>query len=541
MALDRELYAFEKCESQISGYNETSNETSCEKVSHKSLNELLHEGHNCWRITSANSGRFLIDGASYYEEIHHAILNAQKEIIIAGWELAADLNLVPESLAGNRPTQLAELLRYVLDENSDLRVYILIWDAFPFFAFDRQTKHRLRKAYKHDRLHLHFHKFLPTFASFHQKLVVIDDNVAFCGGIDLAANRIDTPEHSIYGKKRSLGHIPIHDVQIRLDGEAAKGLGELLKDDWQKATGHRIERTNRISDKRIPETAVKPLDLGSGASRDFSQARVAISRTRALYGQQECHREIEQALIDLISAAQKEIYIETQYLSSKSVGIALEQALQKPEGPEIIIVTSCIHLGWWEKRTLGAFRNRILDALKKSDRYGRLGVFYPALPEATYGVKVHSKILVIDDLYAMVGSANLTNRSMGFDSECSVILDASGESESGTLRGPIEGFKHQLVSEHLGLSLEEFIEERKQCDSLLRLIHKYDSWKRALRPLRAEHEDIFARILVTRKWSDPDEGLSLERKVASYIQKQARAQIPLTSNKRQLSEGSNRA
>src|SRR3546814_14781470 len=89
-------------------------------------------------------------------------------------------------------------------------------------------------------------KMLPVGASHHQKVVVADDAVAFCGGLDLTIKRWDTPEHLPQHPLRrdpaGQDYQPFHDVQMMVDGEAAAALGDLARRRWKRVTRESLDR-----------------------------------------------------------------------------------------------------------------------------------------------------------------------------------------------------------------------------------------------------------------------------------------------------------
>ena len=93
----------------------------------------------------------------------------------------------------------------------------------------------------HSRVRFYMDDKHPVGASQHQKIVVVDDAVAFSGGLDLRKWRWDTPEHHIDDQRRvdpdGKPYPPFHDVQMVVDGAAAAALGQLARERWQRATG----------------------------------------------------------------------------------------------------------------------------------------------------------------------------------------------------------------------------------------------------------------------------------------------------------------
>ena len=97
-------------------------------------------------------------------------------------------------------------------------------------------------------------------------------------------------------------------------------------------------------------------------------------------------------------------------------------------------------------------RLKLLHMLWRADRHKRFGVFYPVTAKGT-PIYVHAKIMVIDDWLLRVGSSNLNNRSMGFDTECDLAMEARvGSAEDERVRETILMIRHDLLCEHLGVN-----------------------------------------------------------------------------------------
>lgn len=458
------------------------------------------------RLLKVESARLLIDAAEYFRDLYRVLCRAERRIVILGWELSTHVRLISENEAVLGPGELDALLVYLLERTPSLEVKILVWDAFPFFLHQRDSRRVLERAFGHPRLKLCLHRHLPTFASYHQKMVIVDDEVAYVGGIDLAQSRWDTSEHS-FVNKTAHGHVPLHDVQLRVTGPAVQALVRIAAEDWLVAAGEELGAI-RGPQRRRPALV----------DASFSSAKILISRTRAMYRFWPEVHEIGAHLLELIRAAQWRLYIECQYLTSRSIVEELCRSLECNSGPEVILVTSCRHLGWLEKRTLGAIRNQALTQLRRADRCRRLGVFFPKTPDSNVGVLVHSKLLIVDDRFLFIGSANLTNRSLFFDSEIGVTIVASA---CEAARSAIMRFNEQILAEHLGcLSADlRHLNEARERASLLELIHSRQNESRTLKPLGFEEEDWVSRWLVTRKWADPYSPLRGETAVFRLLQR----------------------
>lgn len=158
-------------------------------------------------------------------------------------------------------------------------------------------------------------------------------------------------------------------------------------------------------------------------------------------------RKCEELYLDAIGAAQKQIYIENQYITSHSITGVIAEPLKKPEGPDVILILPESSNGWLEVSLMDQIRAHRLDQLKETDKYDRLRILYP-VDDKRGKIHVHAKVCIIDNKLLRIGSANLTNRSMGTDSECDLAIEAVDE---GPAAEKIAEIRNRLVAEHLGL------------------------------------------------------------------------------------------
>ena len=426
---------------------------------------ILRETRNCWKIANASRAKFFVDGAAYFSALADTFARAEESILILGWDFDSRIRL---KYADNRLDQFPTLGAYLNSlaaRRRRLHIHILVWDFAMIFALDRETTPFFGQEWRrHPRVHLRMDGSHPVGASHHAKIVVIDDNVAFTGGLDLAKGRWDTPEHRAEEPRRADFNgaflPPHHDAQVGVQGEAATALGEMVRKRWWYATGQRL-RSPAPAANRWPE----------GLAPDLTDINVAISRTEPAYSGTKEVREIERLFQDSIAAARRWIYIENQYLSSVAIGDALEKRLCEPDGPEIVIVISQASAGWLEGATMDVLRGRLLKRLVAVDEHHRLRVYCPVLENQSpnCSMSVHSKLMVIDDRVVRVGSANLSNRSMGFDTECDLAIEAADRPEVKTA---IARFRDNLIAEHLGSSAEKVAAVLHRTNSLIATIRE---------------------------------------------------------------------
>ena len=390
---------------------------------------LLCPHRNCWKIVKASRFGLLVDGSSYYTTLSQCIRHARNSVAILAWDLDTRTHLFAKRRRRRRPS-LQRFLREVVERTPELHIYVLTWNFPIIFANVREPELVLgRDPFRHPRIHFKFDSTHPPGASHHQKIVVIDNGIAFCGGMDIAGGRWDTPEHLPNDPRREgkAGPYPAsHDVQAIVDGDAASALGEIVRDRWRLATNESIPMTDGRDNW---PSAVIP---------DMTDVNIGISRTH-----------IERLHLDLISAARASIYIENQYLTSDVIVSALCRRLEEQDGPEILIVLPLNNAGWLEEHTIEVLRFRCIKKLREKDRFKRLRICYPVVPNSGgQSVNVHSKVLIVDDRWLRVGSANLTNRSMRLDTECDLTIEATNREQ----RSQILRMRNRLLSEHLAVS-----------------------------------------------------------------------------------------
>jgi len=440
---------------------------------------ILVEEKNCWRRVRAKRAAFLVDGAAYFAAFAQAALRAQRSILIVGWDFNSRTRLWNGEQPRGVPAVLGNFLDFLVKRKRSLKIHILDWDFPMIYAMDREIPPIFGLGWQPRRhIHLRFDRNFPTGGSQHQKLVVIDDAVAFAGGMDLAADRWDTPDHKADDPRRLIGGMPyppVHDVMIAVDGDAAHALGELARERWRRGTGEKLAAARNGADP-WPEQLVP----------DLSNVMVAISRTEPAYDGRPEVREVDALYVDMLSAATRLIYIENQYFTSSRIGAAIEARLGCEDCPEIVMVLRRSSDGWLEGPTMGTLRAQLLARLRRADRFGRLHVYYPVVPDlGERSINVHAKLCIVDDELARVGSANLNNRSMGFDTECDITVEAEG---SEVVRCAIAGFRNRLLAEHLDVSPAQVAETIEREGSAVAAITALAHGERRLVPL-AETDD----------------------------------------------------
>ena len=457
---------------------------------------ILRPGQNCWRVEPAERAAVVVDGMAFFAAFVEAAARARHSILIVGWDFNSSVRLQPQRRVRNGADRVGTFLDRLVKQRRSLNVYVLDWDFSVIYALERELLPSYRWARQtHRRFHFRLDSCHPLGAAQHQKIVVIDDAIAFVGGFDFASSRWDTPAHDPNDARRidpwGKPYAPYHDVEMAVDGAAAAALGDLVRARWQRATGERLPAPPR------------GLDAWPASLRpDLQGVDVAIARTMPPYDGDHGAREVVALVVDCITAARRWLYVENQYLTSAAVGEALAARLHERDGPEIVILQPRQCQGWLEETTMGVLRARLLRRLLDADRYGRLRVYFPDV--AGLGdrrLTVHAKVLIADDRLLRVGSANLNNRSMGLDSECDLTIDAGADSD---IQAAIAAVRDRLLGEHLGQPRDKVARTLANTGSLIRTIETLGRAARGLRPLDPTVPDWLDQLVPEAAVVDPE-------------------------------------
>lgn len=479
---------------------------------------ILKEGKNCWRKVQADQGAFLIDGCDYFRAFRSALIQARKQVVILGWDFNSQVLLERDGRDDGFPSQLGAFLLALLESRPDLHFYVLLWDFSVIYTMEREWNTFSTPEWEsHPNMHLVRDAQLPVGASHHQKVVLVDNALAFCGGLDLSVLRWDTKEHKVEDPRRvdpdGKPYDPFHDLQLCVTGPAARALGDLCAGRWQRATGKNLPR---IEDPELP------VPWPEGVGVDFENKTVGISRTYAAFEPHPAVYEIEQLHIDIIQAARDFLYFENQYFSSHRLAMALMERLREKDGPEVIIVLTQDTGGWLEENTMGMLRDRLFELLIEADEHGRLRVLYPKAVDGNNEAQVfiHAKVFIADDRWVKIGSSNLSNRSMRVDSEVDLTLEESEHCDW------IKHFRYKLVSTHYDMDQEEFASA----------VEKHARFTDALDAMKSDHSHSLHlfRINVATDWQrqltdsqllDPDEPIDPAQLIQSTLPRETRPDI----------------
>ncbi len=432
-----------------------------------------------WRYAHAERASVIIDAADYFAFMQEAMLATRRRLLLIGWDVDTRIHLArgrrwwQRGWKSGYPKRLGSFIAWLARQRPDLDIRILKWSFGVLSMVGRATMWwDIARWVAHPRITFKFDTAHPIGCSHHQKIAILDDRVAVCGGIDMTDKRWDTRSHDEHDPRRKTpyGHAygPWHDATMMMEGEVAAVLGELAEDRWICAGG------DPLGDIEQPPGSPWPAALAA----QFEDVEIGIARTRAAHRNWDGVDEIEKLYGEHIARARRFIYAESQYFASRVVAEAIIERLRQPDPPEIVVVHPAHADGWLEQQAMDHARAELVRAIEEADEHGRFSIWNPYAGETP--IYVHAKVMVVDDEILRIGSANMNNRSMGLDSECDVFIDSQREGNGHTGKG-IAALRHSLLAEHCGLKEEEVGDLLDRHGSMAALIdHAQDNGPRRL-------------------------------------------------------------
>jgi len=422
----------------------------------------------CWRTGRADRAGLIVDVEAYYAAAREAMAHAKRSIHILGWAWDPETPFTPTAPGQGEPERWGPVVRSIADAHPELDVRLLIWkSSLPIAATQNFFPHKARACFEGSRVQFRLDSSIPLGACHHQKVIVIDDRLAFCGGCDVGPDRWDTLLHHDDDERRrkrdNKSYFECrHETMAVVDGEAARNLGQLFRHRWERSCGEILP----------PPADDEPGGHDpwpSGIEVAFRRACVGLARSEPKWRHYSEVRETERLHLASIAAAERLIYMENQYFASPIMAEALAARLSARRGPEVVLVSTQHSPSWFDQMTMDRTRLLFLKRLREADRYGRLTAVCPVTPRGR-SIIVHSKLTIIDDQLVRVGSANLNNRSTGFDTECDLAIEA----EDDASRAAIAAFRAHLVAHWVGRSDAEFASAFAEHGGLAKAIQAMD-------------------------------------------------------------------
>eukprot|EP00026_Physarum_polycephalum_P002524 Phypoly_transcript_02531.p1 GENE.Phypoly_transcript_02531~~Phypoly_transcript_02531.p1 ORF type:complete len:849 (+),score=113.98 Phypoly_transcript_02531:14-2560(+) len=419
-----------------------------------------------------------VDGEAYYDRLYDVLTKAKDEVFICGWQL--DPIFLKRPHQEHPQSDLFHILRSA--GHRGVKVYIMLRN-YARLMVPNNHKHIKKELEQTENIKISLQArrgsaFQWMVFSHHQKFVVVDRKIAFVGGLDLTFTRWDTPKHTIVdedsaffpgsdyyhtdmGTKTNRAIHPRtgwHDIQISVDGPIAHDLWTAFVQRWNAT-----EKESMILD--LPQLHKEEPSNATGI-------QCAAQVVRSISGKSigESSKYVEQnvlkAYCELISSAESFVYIENQYFIDCDSGKHLINAIfdrivrAHNEGLAFVIAVVLPAIpdnGGANSFVVQTVMAQQLDTIQRLERMLKGKGINPAIYIRFYSlmkyawlheqlvaaqVYVHSKLMVTDKR-AMIGSANINNRSLNGsgDSEIAIVVDSKEFCDK---------LMPQLLAEHSG-------------------------------------------------------------------------------------------
>ena len=389
---------------------------------------------------AGNAVRPLVDGLPAFRRISEAIRTAQHSIWLTAAFVAADFEM-PGGGA------LFDVLDEAVERGLDVRV--IFWRPNPESigygrAFAGSPEDRRMLAARGSRFRIRWDRGHGPHVQ-HQKSWLIDagrsSETAFVGGINLTAKALGSPGHAGEGER--------HDVYVEISGPSATDVHHNFVQRWNEASeraeadgtwGHDgndgLNFPARLSPPRGAGTVQIQRMLHPGRYSDAHPS--PEGRAHDISGGE---RSILEQYLGAIGAARSSIYVENQAIPVPQIATALEAALNR--GVEIVVLVPAEPEHAVRVARLNAQRKPLFDALAALGRHQNFALAGIAGLDARgrrSPVYVHSKIMLVDDAFATIGSCNLHANSLSGHTEMNAsIWD----------REVVRALRCQLLAEHL--------------------------------------------------------------------------------------------
>lgn len=472
---------------------------------------LFQKGKNCWRTERADHAAIIVDCANYYRDLHESLSKARHSIFITGWDIDSRVRLLRRDDDSTTPETLYDLLTQKARENPDLQIYLNRWKYALFMAASREPMSAYRwHGAGLPNIHFCHDNLTPAGGCHHQKIVVVDDEVAFTGGMDVAFGRWDHRAHDpddgrridpggVYNPTAHVGFPPYHDIMTVMSGPAARALAELSRERWRRAAGYDAVEMRPASVTGLPHC------WPDTDPPDFEDIDVAICRTFPAYANVEPAYEIEQMYLDEIAAAENFIYIENQYLTRLPIAQAIRRRMMEKPDLRVLLVSSYDPQGYFEKVTMWVGRLKFRAIVASGGMQDRVTLAYPISRghKGSKAIRIHSKIMIVDDRFFHIGSANLNSRSMRLDTECDVVYQAVTLAQ----RAKLADVRNDLIHEHTGIEKDVIQTAIDRHDNPARFLDIVKGSSRSLMKIHDRHFFKTRPVEAPLSLGDPEKGL----------------------------------
>ncbi|KAF9527594.1 phospholipase D [Crepidotus variabilis] len=504
------------------------------------------------------SAQWLVDGRDYFWNLSRAILYARESIYIHDWWLSPELLM-------RRPNKDRYRLDRLLERKAKegVKIYVILYQEVSNKTTPTDSnyaKQRLTSLHPNvmvQRSPSHFQTGTFYWAH-HEKMCVIDQTIAFMGGVDLCFGRWDTaqhvltddigeeaersevwpgkdysnprmsdfhtlnkPEEDMYDRAK-VPRMPWHDVGMQVVGQPARDLARHFVQRWNYLL--RIKNHTRVMPFLLPPPEFRPgelTQLGLTGTCELQICRSAGPWSLGTPGRIE--HSIQNAYLKAIQMSEHFVYIENQFFITSTVvndvkvenniGDAIVHRIIKAhrdstpwkccivipvlpgftfpvdhsDASAIRIILEC------QNRTIARGPNSIFSRLRKEgiDPDDYISIFslrnWAKLRGdvlTTEQVYIHGKVCIVDDRLAIIGSANINERSQrgDRDSELAAVIRDTDLIDSTMAGKPFKvgRFAHtlrvRLMREHLGIDVDALDEEDLMANEPVKEVYDQETW-----------------------------------------------------------------
>ena len=369
------------------------------RLGHMSVFEFA-AGSGLWALTdppprSGNAVEVLVDGERVCGAIAQELSGAHSQVHIAGWHLTPGFELTRDGDTATVRDVLADLAERV-------EVRVLLWAGPPVPAF--QPTRKMVRAVRAQltagsRVECVLDARERSMHCHHEKLVIVDDTVAFVGGVDLTSLAGDRWDSTAHHPRGGLGW---HDVATKLRGPIVGDVANHFRQRWQEAAGQVLP---------VPVVPAPAGDVTAQLLRTVPERTYDFS-ARGEFG-------ILEAYGRALRSAQHLIYLENQFLWSSEIAQILIDKLRNPPTEEFRIL---LLLPAKPDNGADTTRGQLGCLLEADHGAGRLlaVTIHSHNPSSTEALYVHAKVAIVDDRWLTVGSANLNEHSLFNDTEINI-------------------------------------------------------------------------------------------------------------------------
>ena len=367
-------------------------------------------------VRPGNGVDVLVDGAQALPVMADAIRGATSHVHVAGFCFTPGF-----ALERNDPPVVLRNLLAEVAERADVRVLSWAGAPLPLFKPSRRAVRKMRDDLTAgSKIRCELDARERPLHCHHEKTIVVDDRVAFVGGIDLTSDSGDRYDTSLHPSRAAIGW---HDAAVRLVGPCVADVAEHFRMRWREVTGETL-----------------PAPAPSAPAEAGIEAQVVRTIPERIYDAvPRGDFRILESYVRAFRDARRFIYAENQFLWSSEIANVLIEKLRHPPCDDFrIVFVLPARPNSGEDDTRGVL-GELIDADDGAGRVLACALYARSGPLAD-PVYVHAKVGIVDDEWLTIGSANLNEHSLFNDTELNVVV-----------RDPlvVRTTRRRLWSEHL--------------------------------------------------------------------------------------------